>query len=376
MKQRKAVFLLEDGSYYEGKSFGWTGEKAGEVVFNTSPTGYEEILTDPSYCGQIVVMCFPHIGNYGINFSDSESGKIWAEGFVVGESSKNYSNYGAKISLGEFLKRNKTAGIEGIDTRAIVLKIREHGSMKGIISTKDLNIGSLKEKLSKLPDISTENFVRRVNMSPESAFRRHKPGNVSGEKFVAVIDFGVKLNIVRLLEKSLLNVKILNGDTEIGELMKMNPSGVILSNGPGDPASVSSGIELARGLLEENRKRYIPVMGICLGHQILALASGAKTFKLKFGHHGGNHPVKDLSTGKVEITSQNHNFCVDGKTIKKNFEITHINLNDGTIEGIKHRKYPVIGFQYHPEASPGPHDAGYIFERFRKLVVHRNKRGK
>ncbi len=369
MKNNKqAILLLEDGTVFKGRSFGWEGKKTGEVVFNTSLTGYEEILTDPSYCGQIVVMCYPHIGNYGINFSDAESYKIWVEGFVVKEYSKIYSNYRAKKSLGDYLEKNKVTGIEGIDTRALVRRIRDKGSMKGIIAVGNVNIPVLKKKLKESPSIKGKDIVSKVNRSPYAVFKKFIPKHSRNKKTIAVIDYGAKLNIIRSLEGQKFNVAVLSGKSELKDVLKINPSGVLLSNGPGDPSAVKSGIKLARELINYNKSNCLPVMGICLGHQLIGLGSGAKTYKLKFGHHGGNHPVKDLGTKKIEITSQNHNFCVDIQTMKKNFDVTHINLNDKTVEGLKHKEFPIVSYQYHPEACPGPHDSAYLFEDFRSII--------
>lgn len=367
-KDIQAVLLLEDGTAYHGKSFGWRGEKTGEVVFNTSLTGHEEILTDPSYCGQIVVMCYPHIGNYGINFDDAESYKVWVEGFVVREYSKIYSNYRAKTSVGSYLKQNKVVGIEGIDTRSLVRKIREKGAMKGIVSAKDFDIAGLKKKLRSTPSITDINLVSKVNRSPYAVFRRFKPFPAAGGGTIIVIDYGTKLNIMRSLEVLGLKVKVLPGKTRLKDILELNTAGVVLSNGPGNPEAVTCGIKLAEDLIRHNEKKRLPVMGICLGHQLIGLGSGAKTYKLKFGHHGGNHPVKALKTGKIEITVQNHNFCVDPETLSKDFVVTHINLNDNTVEGLRHRKFPIISYQYHPEACPGPHDSKYLFGKFARLI--------
>jgi len=367
--KKDAILILEDGSVFYGFGFGAKKTKVGEVVFNTALTGYEEILTDPSYCGQIVLMCYPHIGNYGINFKDSESYRIWVEGFIVREYSKIYSNWKAKTSLDHFLKKYGVPGIEGIDTRKIVKKIREKGSMKGIISRDEFNIKTLMKKLKETPSIKGRDLVSIVNRSPYSVFRRYRATERQSDRAtVAVIDFGVKLNIIRLLEKVGLRVIVLKGNTELKEILRLNPDGILLSNGPGDPEGVTYGINLARELINYNKEKYLPVLGICLGHQLIGLGSGAKTFKLKFGHHGGNHPVKDLKTGKIEITVQNHNFCVDPETLPSSFEITHINLNDKTLEGMKHKDFPILSFQYHPEGSPGPHDSEYIFQEFKRLI--------
>ncbi len=367
-KEKDAVLLLSDGTLFHGKSFGFSATVIGEVVFNTSLTGYEEIFTDPSYYGQMVAMCYPHIGNYGINFSDSQSYKVWASAVIVREYSQIYSNWRGKISLAAFLKKNRVVGIEGIDTRKLVRKIRNRGSMMGIASTETSNLSVLKKRLANFPSIVGRNLVSVVNRSPKAVFRNYKQGFRKNLPLVAVIDFGVKLNIIKELEKRNLNVIVLSGDVRLSELKKLNPDGVVLSNGPGDPTAVASAISLTRGLLAVSFEKKIPILGICLGHQILSLAAGAKIYKLKFGHHGGNHPVKNLRTGKVEITAQNHNFCVDADSLSKDFFLTHINLNDGTVEGIRHKVLPLIGVQFHPEAGPGPSDAKYIFDDFARLI--------
>jgi carbamoyl-phosphate synthase small subunit len=368
MIKKKAVLLLEDGTVYNGLSFGWHGEKTGEVVFNTALTGYEEILTDPSYSGQIVTMCYPHIGNYGINFEDGESYKIWLDGVIVKEYSNIYSNYRAKTSLAQYLKDNKVMGFEGIDTRSLVRKLRDKGAMRAIFSAKDTNTASLKKKLKAVPSISDMDLVSKVNKSPVAVYRKFTPKNIKGRPTIAVLDYGIKLNIVRSLQAQGLNVMVLPCNTQLKMLLQLKPDGVFLSNGPGDPESAEYGIKLARDIMNYNKDNYLPLMGICLGHQLIGLGSGAKTFKLKFGHHGGNHPVKDLETTKIEITSQNHNYCVDPDTLPGGFEITHMNLNDNTVEGMKHKTMPIISYQYHPEACPGPRDSSYIFSRFKELL--------
>lgn len=367
-KNKQAILLLEDGSVHKGQSFGWTGEKTGEVVFNTALTGYEEILTDPSYCGQIVTMCYPQIGNYGISLKDAESYKIWAEGIIVREHSKTYSNYRASISLSEYLKKNKIVGIEGIDTRALVRRIREKGSMKGLIAANNQDISQLKKRLKDAPSIAQVDLVSKVNRSRYSVFRKYTPVLHKGGATVVIIDYGTKLNIINILQSFGVNTKVLPGNAELKDVLKFKPDGVVLSNGPGDPQTVKSGIKLSRDLIAYNNEHYLPVMGICLGHQLIGLGSGAKTYKLKFGHHGGNHPIKDLETNKIEITVQNHNFCVDQKSLHKDFIVTHINLNDNTVEGVKHKKFPIISYQYHPEGAPGPHDSKYLFKKFYNLI--------
>lgn len=365
---RTAILMLEDGTVFRGTHFGWEGESSGEVVFNTAMTGYEEILTDPSYCGQMVVMCCPHIGNYGITLEDAESKKIWVEALIVRQASALASNHRAKETLPEYLRRNRIPGIEGIDTRALVRRLRAHGAMRGFISNGEMKTGELREKLRAVPDISTVNLVQRVSDSETAACKTFIPHVRAGSKKVAVIDFGTKLNILRCLEAQGLDVVMFPSTATLADLLGKNVNGVVLSNGPGDPAAVASGISLARELIRHNEKQNLPVMGICLGHQLIGLGSGAATYKLKFGHHGANHPVKNLRTGRIEITSQNHNYCVDVAKIGRDFEVTHMNLNDQTVEGMRHREYPIFSVQYHPESAPGPHDSQYLFSDFKRLL--------
>ncbi|MGD9873900.1 MAG: glutamine-hydrolyzing carbamoyl-phosphate synthase small subunit [Kiritimatiellia bacterium] len=363
-----ASLMLEDGTVFRGTHFGWEGETAGEVVFNTAMTGYEEILTDPSYCGQMVVMCCPHIGNYGITLEDAESKKIWVQALIVRQASALASNHRAKETLSEYLRRNRIPGIEGIDTRALVRRIRSKGAMRGYISNGEMKLEELREKVNAVPDISSVNLVQRVSGAETSACKTFVPQKRPGAKKVAVIDFGTKLNILRCLERQDLEVAVFPSTSTLADLLVKGISGVVLSNGPGDPAAVTSGISLARELIRHNEKHYLPVMGICLGHQLLGLGAGAETFKLKFGHHGSNQPVRNLQTGRIEITSQNHNYSVNVPQISRDFEVTHVNLNDQTIEGMRHRKYPVFSVQYHPEAAPGPHDSHYLFSDFKELL--------
>ncbi len=364
----KAVLYLEDGSLYEGSYFGHRGEQIGEVVFNTSMTGYEEILTDPSYCGQIVTMCYPHIGNYGINLDDSESYRIWASGLIVKEYSRVHSHYKAQMGLSGYLESEKITGIEGIDTRSLVRRIRSRGSMKGIISALDFDTESLKGKLDGFPDIKGRNLVGEVNDSGYSVYEKYDPKEGSSGKKVVLIDYGLKMNIVRNLEKMGLNLKILSGKASLDDVLSHEPDGVFLSNGPGDPAAVDYGISLASDLIDYNRKKRLPVAGVCMGHQLIGLGAGAKSYKLKFGHHGANHPVKNLRTGQIEITTQNHGFCIDTDTLPDDFEISHINLNDKTSEGIRHKELPVLGYQFHPEAGPGPNIFEFIFSEFKEIL--------
>jgi carbamoyl-phosphate synthase small subunit len=354
----KAILALEDGTIFKGPSFGARGERYGEVVFNTSMAGYQEILTDPSYKGQIVTMTYPLIGNYGINHEDIESRKPFVEGFVVKECSGLASNWRCEQNLDEYLRENNIIGLEGIDTRALTRHIRLQGAMKAVISTEDSNEKSLIEKAKASPGLIGIDLVQNV------AYEEIQQWNNKGEYHVLVVDTGVKYNILRELVNRECRVTIAPPRTSAEDILDLKPDGIMLSNGPGDPAAVPYVVETVRKLLGK-----IPVFGICFGHQMLGLALGGETYKLKFGHHGGNHPVKDLKTGKVHITVQNHGFCVDIDSMDKNdIEITHINLNDNTLEGIRHKKLPVFSVQFHPEASPGPHDSLYMFTEFVEMM--------
>jgi len=359
----KAILALEDGRVFKGESFGACGERYGEVVFNTSMTGYQEILTDPSYKGQIVTMTYPLIGNYGINKEDMESRKPFLEGFAVKEYSKLSSNWRSEKSLGDYLKENNILGIEGIDTRALTLHIRQAGAMKAILSTEDLDEKSLIKKAKESKGIVGIDLVKEVTGKKKYIWSKIK---TKGYK-VVVLDCGVKYNILRELLNKGCRVIVVPANTTAKEILNLKPHGVLLSNGPGDPQAVKYVIETTRGLIGK-----VPIFGICLGHQMLGLALGGETYKLKFGHHGANHPVKDLKTGKVSITVQNHGFCVDIDSLnKQDLKITHINLNDQTLEGMRHKKLPIFSVQFHPEASAGPHDASYLFGEFIRLM--RNK---
>ena len=364
---RDAILALEDGTLFKGESFGASGERYGEVVFNTSMTGYQEIITDPSYKGQIVTMTYPLIGNYGVNAEDVESFKPFVEGFVVRECSNIASNWRCQKPLADYLKENNILGITGIDTRALTLHIRKAGAMKAVLSTQDLDEKNLVRKARDSQGLLGVDLVRDVSGNEIYAWPKagsKVPGRRSAaarNRFkVAVLDCGVKYNILRKLQENGCQVIVVPAHTEPGEILKMQPDGLLLSNGPGDPAAVKYVIDTTRRLIGK-----LPIFGICLGHQMLGLALGGKTYKLKFGHHGANHPVKDLKTGKVSITVQNHGFCVDIDSLnKKDIEITHINLNDQTLEGMRHKKLPIFSVQFHPEASAGPHDAGYLFGEF------------
>ena len=356
---KKAILLLADGRAFKGSAFGAEGETIGEVCFNTGMTGYQEILTDPSYCRQIVTMTAPHIGNYGINTEDVESKKIQVGGFVIKEESPITSNWRSKISISDYLKKEKIIGIQGIDTRSLTIHIRDNGAMNGIISTLDRDMKSLRSELDSVPDMNGLDLAKEVSCKNKYSWTKEQNGKYN----VAAIDFGIKHNILRLLEESSCNVTVFPANVSSSEIFEMEPDGVFLSNGPGDPAAVRYGIKTVKAVLGK-----IPIFGICLGHQILAIALGAETFKLKFGHRGINHPVKNLETGMIEITSQNHGFAVDLKSLPKNVESTHINLNDNTSAGIRCAGLSAFSVQYHPESSPGPHDSRYLFNSFSELM--------
>ena len=357
---KKAILLLEDGRSFIGSSFGYEGETTGEVCFNTGMSGYQEILTDPSYCKQIVTMTSPHIGNYGINKDDIESDRIQVSGFIIKEESEIPSNWRSDQSIGSYLDEHKIVGIRDIDTRAVTRHIRDEGAMNGIISCTDLNIDSLKDKLSQVPSMVGLDLAKQV--STKSSF--DWKDNANSKKYkVAAIDYGIKHNILKLLEQAECSITVFPAKTSAVEILKFNPDGVFLSNGPGDPSAVKYGIEMTQGILGKK-----PIFGICLGHQILSLALGAKTFKLKFGHRGINHPVRNMETGQIEITSQNHGFAVDLNSLPSNVISTHINLNDETSAGIRCTDMDAFSVQYHPESSPGPHDSRYLFDQFINMM--------
>jgi carbamoyl-phosphate synthase small subunit len=361
---------LEDGTVFTGHAFGSPGTTEGEVVFNTSMTGYQEILTDPSYKGQIVTMTYPLIGNYGINRQDVESKRPHVAGFIIKELSPVYSNYRADLSLDEYLKQNNILGIEGIDTRALVRKLRISGSMRGILSTEILDDEKLVNKAKHAAGMIGADWVQAVMPKQgygwdenQGAWGQGKVESGAGLHVVA-LDCGAKMNILRHLAERGVRITVLPGDTTAEEILKLHPDGLFISNGPGDPAVLDYAVKPIKAVLQK-----IPTFGICLGHQLLGLAIGAETYKLKFGHRGGNQPVKNLDTGRVEITSQNHGFAVEQKSLEKAGGIvTHINLNDNTVEGFRHSKLPVFSVQYHPEASPGPHDASYLFDAFIEMM--------
>jgi len=387
----KALLVLSDGVVFEGKGFGHKGEAVGEVVFNTSMTGYQEILTDPSYRGQIVTMTYPQMGNYGVNEDDMESlSGPKAEGFVVREYLDFPSNWRASNSLGRYLGDHRIVCIEGIDTRALTRHLRDTGSQMGIISSLDPDPELLLDKVKRHPGISAFDLVKDVTTKERYSWKEglwkwqsavagvqsdklkvqsyknkdSSPFTVHSKLSVIVYDFGVKFNILRNLVEAGFDVRVVPARTAAEAVLEMDTDGIILSNGPGDPQTVTYAIENTRQLIGKK-----PLFGICLGHQILGLAMGGRTYKLKFGHHGGNHPVRDLSTGRVEITSQNHNYCVDIESLKGQAVLTHKNLYDGTEEGMRHTEYPVFSVQHHPEAGPGPNDSAHLFKKFREIIT-------
>jgi len=371
---KPAKLVLENGTVFVGTTFGAEGETIGEVCFNTGMTGYQEILTDPSYCRQLVTMTYPHIGNYGINPEDCESNKIQVAGLIVREENVIPSNFRATKSLGDYLFEEKIVGIQEIDTRMLTRIIRDEGAMNGIISSVDLNETTLLNKVKIAPSMNGLDLAKIVSTKKKYLWENRKkkktqnngtdpPSPTSHLYRIAAIDFGIKHNILRQLETNECDIMVFPGDTTADEIMDYNPNGIFLSNGPGDPAAVTYAIEMVRKLLGKT-----PIFGICLGHQILALAMGAKTYKLKFGHRGCNHPVKNLRTNRVEITSQNHGFAVDPDSLPSKVEVTHISLNDNTLEGLCSKDVSAFSVQYHPESSPGPHDSRYLFREFINMM--------
>jgi len=356
----KAILVLEDGRTFHGASFGAAGETFGEMVFNTSMTGYQEILTDPSYAGQIVAMTYPLIGNYGVNESDVESRRPWVEGFVVREASRIRSNWRATKSLGEYLKENNIVGIEHVDTRALVRHIRDKGAMRAGISSVERDPKTLLRRVLESPDMKNRELATAVTV--DEAF--DYPAKDDAKFHVVAYDFGVKTNSLREFAKYGCRVTVVPAETPAREVLALKPDGVFLSNGPGDPAAMQKVVEEIKKLTESQ----VPMFGICLGHQLIGEAFGAETYKMKFGHRGGNQPIKDLTTGKVEITSHNHGFAVDADSLPSEVEVTHINLNDNSVAGLRHKTLPIFSVQYHPESAPGPHDSEYLFERFVQLM--------
>jgi len=363
---KKSVLVLEDGTTFIGRAFGADAESFGEIVFNTSMTGYQEILTDPSYNGQIVVMTYPEIGNYGINLEDVESIRPFVRGFVVKEYWRVPSNWRSTENLETYLIRNGIIGIEGVDTRELTRRIRSRGAQRAVVSSIDFSTENLLKKVLSSPSILDIDLVTEVSCEKPYYWQsgRSNLASEAQKRFkVVAYDYGVKQNILRSLVNSGCEVRVVPSNTSPEEALSMDPDGIVLSNGPGDPSAVSYAIDCVRKLIGKK-----PIFGICLGHQILSLALGGKTFKLKFGHRGANQPVKNLLTGRVEITSQNHGFAVDPGSLGSEVEITHINLNDGTVEGLRHIDHPIFSVQYHPEASPGPHDSSYLFEEFKRMM--------
>jgi carbamoyl-phosphate synthase small subunit len=372
--QREAILALADGRIFRGRAFGAIGETVGEVVFNTAMTGYQEVLTDPSYKGQIVCMTYPEIGNVGINADDAESAGIHVEGFVVKDYRPRPSNWRSEMALGEYLEHAGVPGIEGLDTRALVRHIRTHGAQEAVISSVTLDADALVARAKASPGLVGRDMVREVTCAEPydwdqgdwelgKGYRRPSKQEMRGAPLIVALDYGIKRNILHRLVASGFRVRVMPAAATAADILAPNPDGVFLSNGPADPAALPYASEAVRGVL--GRK---PIFGICLGHQILGLALGGRTYKLGFGHHGANHPVMDLRTRKVEITSQNHSFAVDAQSLEGRAELSHLNLNDKTVEGLRGVGVPFFSVQYHPEASPGPHDAGYLFARFRRLV--------
>ena len=377
----KALLALEDGRTFEGESFGATGTRVGEICFNTSMTGYQEVLTDPSYRGQIVAMTYPHIGNYGTNQLDQESAEPHVSGFVIEELSEIPSSWRSEQSLHEYLQHWKIPGVQGIDTRALTRHLRERGAMKGCLTTEALSEQAAIEEAVRGEGVIGMDYVKEVTTSatykwdPDDrastlwSVARGSADEVRSQELppvrhqIVAYDYGLKENILRRLRQAGFGVTVVPASTSADEVLALKPAGVFLSNGPGDPSALDYAHTAVHGLIGKT-----PIFGICLGHQMLGHAFGGKTFKLKFGHRGGNQPVQDLRTGRVAITSQNHGFAVDAESLPPEVEVTHVNLNDGTVEGMRHRELPIFSVQYHPEAAPGPHDAGYFFSQFADLI--------
>lgn len=400
----EALLALEDGKVFRGRSIGAAGERTGEVVFNTSMVGYQEVLTDPSYRGQMVTMTYPEIGNYGVNEMDIESTRPQVAGFIVRQLSEMHSNWRASKDLNQYLRENRIVGIAEIDTRSLTRHLRAGGVIRGCLSTEDLSADSLVAKARSSPDLSEIDLVGQVTCREAYAWDDGRPAmwsgglahvggerngarsdevsptgrpiagasvskDRSGEPHVVAYDFGAKQNILRCLRDAGCRITVVPASFPAEDALALGPDGIFLSNGPGDPASATYAIEAVRGLVGR-----APIFGICLGHQILGLALGAKTFKLKFGHRGANQPVKDTRTGRIAITAQNHGYAVDERSLPGTIDVTHVNLNDGTIEGFSHRDTPIFSVQYHPESSPGPHDSLYLFDHFLSMMAASDRR--
>ncbi len=365
------TLLLEDGKVFKGSGFGARASVCGEVVFNTSMSGYQEILTDPSYKEQIITMTYPLIGNYGVNELDVESDRPYVSGFIVKENCEYPSNWRSELSLDDYLKKHNVVGLEGIDTRGLVKYIREKGAMRGVISTETGSVSKLKAALDNYPGLVDRDIVSDISTSKSYKWNKGVVDVLDPDRKdppkefkVVAIDFGIKQNILRLLRSCGCDVTVVPAKTTAKQILSKKPDGVFLSNGPGDPDPLGYAVKTIRDLLGK-----VPIFGICLGHQLLGLAVGGKRYKLKFGHRGANHPVKNLGTGHIEITSQNHGFCIDADSLSdKDIKVTHWNLNDDTLEGFRCKKYPAFCVQYHPEASPGPHDSRYLFDEFIELM--------
>lgn len=371
----QAILALEDGRIFRGEGYGHPGECQGEVVFNTSLTGYQEIATDPSYAGQIVVLTNPQIGNYGTNQADNEAAKPYIEGLIVREFSAVSSNWRSEQVTDEYMERYAVPVLAEIDTRALVRHLRTHGVMRGVISTQEMDADKLVQRARSIRKMDGTDLAKVVSTKSMYPFNAEDSRNQSGDPLlpgceekpslhVVAYDFGIKQNILRMLTREGCDVTVIPAQTSAADVMALKPDGVFLSNGPGDPEPVDYAVKAIRGVMGR-----VPVFGICLGHQLCGLALGGKTYKLKFGHHGGNHPVRNNVTGKVEITAHNHNFAVDPDSVNANdVELTHVDLNDNTLEGLRHKTLPLFSVQYHPEAAPGPHDSHYLFRDFRKMM--------